>query len=99
MKTKKNKLKKYIPIADRLTYSAAFIEAVIVLPQVYRIFSTKSADDISLLTWTGFQILNGVWLFYGIVHRNKVIMFYTLSYGTVQMFVIIGGLMYGATWL
>jgi len=98
MITTKNKLEKYIPLIDRVTYGAAFIEAAIVLPQVYRIFSTKSADDISLLTWVGFQILNTVWIFYGLVHRNKVILFYSISYGAVQLFVIIGGVMYGAKW-
>ncbi|MCA9346511.1 hypothetical protein KC960_03410 [Candidatus Saccharibacteria bacterium] len=68
------------------------------MPQVYQIFHDKNAAGLSLMSWTGFEILNLVWLFYGIVHRDKVIIFYASSYGFVQIWVIVGGLMYGAKW-
>lgn len=97
-KTKVDPYKKYIPLADKLTYTAAMIEAFIVMPQVYQIFHDKNAAGLSLMSWTGFEILNLVWLFYGIVHRDKVIIFYASSYGFVQLWVIVGGLMYGAKW-
>ena len=97
-KTKVDPYKKYIPLADKLTYTAAMIEAFIVMPQVYQIFHDKNAAGLSLMSWTGFEIWNLVWLFYGIVHRDKVIIFYASSYGFVQLWVIVGGLMYGAKW-
>jgi uncharacterized protein with PQ loop repeat len=69
------------------------------MPQVYQIFHDKNASGVSLASWTGFEVLNIMWLIYGIVHKEKLIIFYAASYGIVQFWVIVGGLMYGAKWL
>lgn len=95
----KNPLKKFIPLIDRMTYAAAIVETFIVMPQVYQIFHDKNASGVSLFSWTGFEVLNLVWLLYGIAHREKLIIFYASAYGIVQFWVIVGGMLYGAKWL
>ena len=41
--------------------------------QAYKIFSTKSAEDISLLAYTICAILLTHWLLYGLYIKNKVL--------------------------
>lgn len=89
---------KFTPLIDKFTYAAAIIESFIVLPQVFQIFHDKNATGVSLMSWTGFWLLNLIWLAYGIAHKEKLIIFYTTIYGLAQIWVIIGGLMYGAKW-
>ena len=95
---KTNKYKKYIPIVDKTTVVIASIESFVVLPQVWQIFRDQNATGVSLFSWTAFWLFNFVWLAYGIVHRDKVIIYYGITYGFVQFWVIVGGLMYGAKW-
>ncbi len=89
---------KYVSHIDKATYLVALVESIIVLPQVIQIFRDKDASGVSLFSWTGFWIFNLIWLLYGIAHREKLIIFYTTVYGIAQIWVIIGGMMYGAKW-
>ncbi len=95
-KTESNSL--IIKLIDKLTYVAIIIESIVVLPQAYQIFRDKDASGVSLFSWTGFWVLNLVWLAYGIVHKQKMIIFYASTYGFAQIWVIVGGLLYGAKW-
>lgn len=107
MKGAKDKLKKKAVriyksdkplVVDRLTYIAAIIEPIITIPQAVLIFQTKSAAGISLLSWIGFQILTIIWIWYAIVHEERMILLYQGLFFIIQGFVIIGGIMYGAKW-
>lgn len=83
---------------DRLTYLVAAIEPIVTIPQVYLIFRDKTAEGIAISSWIGYQIFTLVWLWYGIVHKEKVIIFYQLCWFVLQMIIIIGAIMYGAKW-
>lgn len=83
---------------DRLTYLVAAIEPIVTLPQVYLIFRDKTAEGIAISSWIGYQVFTLVWLWYGIVHKEKVIIYYQLAWFVLQTIIIIGGLMYGAKW-
>jgi len=76
----------------------AILEPIITLPQVFTIFLNKTAAGVSLLTWVGYEILTVVWLWYAVVHKDKLIFLYQGLYFLVQTGVIAGGLMYGAKW-
>ena len=84
---------------DRLTYLVALIEPAITLPQLYLIFHDKTAAGISLSSWLGYEIFTVIWLIYGIVHKEKVIILYQTLWLILQAGVIVGGLMYGAKWI
>ena len=83
---------------DRLTYIVALVEPAITIPQLYLIFHDKTAEGIALSSWVGYQVFTLIWLWYGIVHKEKVIILYQFSWLVLQTGVIIGGLMYGAKW-
>lgn len=65
------------------------------LPQIWKIFKTKSAKDISVTTYLILTIGNIVWLLYGIEIKSVPI-FYMEGLGLVEFVVIlIGCYLYG----
>lgn len=97
VKTSKNKSQP--PLVDKLTYIAAVVEPIITIPQALIIFKDQTAAGISLLTWMGYQVLTAIWLWYGWVHKEKLILLYQGLFFVIQAVVIIGGLIYGARWI
>jgi uncharacterized protein with PQ loop repeat len=83
---------------DKLIYLAAILEPLVTLPQVIVIFRDKSAQGVSISSWFGFQVLTAVWIWYGIVHKDKAIIIYQGLFFIFQGMVIVGGIMYGAKW-
>ncbi|MEK7471777.1 MAG: hypothetical protein AAB624_00865 [Patescibacteria group bacterium] len=84
-----------VKLIDRLTYAAAIVEPIFTLPQAYQIFHSGNAEGVSIVSWVGYEVLTIVWLFYGYIHRDKMIFIYSLLSGIVQAAVIIGAAMYG----
>lgn len=93
LKTKSNPL-----LVDRLVYIAAILEPIVTIPQAYIIFHDKTAAGVSLGSWIGFQILTAIWVWYGIVHKDKAIIIYQGLFFVIQAIVIAGGIIYGAKW-
>jgi uncharacterized protein with PQ loop repeat len=89
---------KNVKMADRATFVVAVLEPIITVPQVITIFSDKTAAGVSLATWVGYEMLTLVWLWYAIIHKDKLIFLYQGLFFIIQTGVIIGGLMYGAKW-
>ena len=85
-------------VVDKLTYAAAIIEPIITLPQAYQIFRDRSAEGVSITAWIGYELLTIVWLWYGVVHKEKMIIIYSALYAFVQLGVIIGALLFGGKW-
>jgi uncharacterized protein with PQ loop repeat len=85
-------------LIDRATYAAAVIEPIVTIPQAATLFIHKNAAGISLSSWIGYELLTIVWMWYGVVHKDKLILTYQGLFFIVQTFVIAGGLMYGAKW-
>lgn len=92
-----NKVKKPL-LVDRLTFVAAIVEPLVTIPQAYVIFHNHTAAGVSLSTWLGYEVLTVIWLWYAIVHREKMILIYQGLFMIIQTVVIIGGLAYGAPW-
>ncbi len=85
-------------VVDRLVYAAAIIEPIITIPQAVIIFKYQTAAGISLSSWIGFQILTMIWIWYGLVHKDKLILVYQGLFFIVQGVVIAGAIVYGAGW-
>lgn len=85
-------------LVDRLTFMAAVLEPLITLPQVYEIFHQKTAAGVSISSWVGYEILTLIWLWYGIVHSEKLVIIYQGLFSITMLGVIIGAIMYGGSW-
>jgi uncharacterized protein with PQ loop repeat len=83
---------------DRATFAAAIIEPLVTIPQAYDIFRSHTAAGVSMSTWLGYEVLTVIWLWYAIVHKERMILVYQGLFMIIQTVVIIGGLMYHAPW-
>jgi len=55
---------------ESLGYSAGFLTTLAFVPQVVRIYKTKSAKDVSLAMFLLFTVGVAMWLVYGIITKS-----------------------------
>ena len=91
-------VKKSARWVDRATYLVAIIEPIITIPQVYAIWSTRNASGVSILSWSGYWLFGIIWLYYGIIHRDKAIITYNVLYLITEALILAGALLYGGHW-
>jgi len=91
---KKQKKSPYSVFLDKLTFIVGIIGPFTVLPQIYSIFSTKSAAGVSLTTWVLIFIVTFPWILYGIAHKERSIIVSFILWEIVNFGVILGVLMY-----
>lgn len=82
-------------MVDRLIYFAAIVEPLFSIPQAYTIFSTRSAQSVSIPAWLGFEFMTLIWIWYGIVHRDRMILIYQGLFFIIDGSVVVGALLYG----
>jgi uncharacterized protein with PQ loop repeat len=84
----------YTVFLDKLTFIVGVVGPFTVLPQIYSIFTTKSAAGVSLLTWVLIFVVTFPWILYGLAHKDKNIIVCFILWEVVNLGVIIGVLMY-----
>jgi uncharacterized protein with PQ loop repeat len=82
-------------LVDRLVYLAAIVEPLFSLPQAYQIYHDKAAMNVSILSWIGFEVMTLIWLWYGITHKEKMILIYQGLFFVIDGSVLIGAIYYG----
>ena len=92
--TKNKQKSSYIVFLDKLTFVVGVIGPFTVLPQIYTIFSTKSAAGVSIATWALIFIVTFPWILYGIAHKDKSIIVSFILWEVVNLTVVIGVLLY-----
>jgi MtN3 and saliva related transmembrane protein len=56
-----------LDIAETLGFAAGFLTTIAFIPQVVKIWRSKSARDVSLPAFATFTVGIGIWIAYGIV--------------------------------
>ena len=87
-----DKLKRAI---DHLIYFIVFLAPIMNLPQLIKIWVNQEAAGVSLLSWGSFTVFSIVWIVYGILHKEKPIIFMNAMLFVTQLFVAIGTYIYG----
>lgn len=85
----------YVAFLDKLTFVAGVIGPFTVLPQIYSIFTARSAAGVSLITWVLMFIVTFPWIFYGLAHKEKSIVVSFILWEVVNLTVVVGILLYG----
>jgi uncharacterized protein with PQ loop repeat len=67
-----NKAAKFL---DKIIYAVAFLGPLFTVPQIIQIYVTGSSEGLSLLAWSAYLFLACFWLTYGLVHKEKIIIF------------------------
>ncbi len=83
---------------EKFMHKALFIIAIIgpalTLPQIWNVWVHKSVHGLSPYTWWGYVFVNLCWLSYGIVSKEKVLIFNYLFRFTVNLAVFLGIIIY-----
>jgi uncharacterized protein with PQ loop repeat len=93
-KARKQKKTAYIAFLDKLTFVVGVIGPFTVLPQIYTIYSTKSAAGVSATTWMLIFIVTFPWILYGLAHKEKSIIVSFTLWEVMNATVFVGALLY-----
>lgn len=86
--------KKHKEPFDYLVYFFVVATPLFELPQSWAIHSSKSAENVSVITWLFFFISSFVWLVYAIKHKLKPLIVMYCIYILVDASIVIGIIMY-----
>lgn len=75
---------------DRLVYFFAVTTPIFELPQLWQIYSNRSAENVSLVTWAYFFLADLVWLGYGLRHRLWPVVVTYWLYLAVEGAILVG---------
>lgn len=85
---------KYKKRIEHYALAAGIVQPLITLPQIITIYGSRSATDVSLLTWIGYLIFGVIFLIYGIVFNLKPIWIGQIIWVTMQTITVVGILLY-----
>ncbi len=89
---KKDPLKYYI---DHIVYAVGAFVPFMGLIQSGKIWSEKSAEGISVIAYSGYIVANLVWLVYGVVHKEKPLVFMYILLFVINITIVVGAFIYG----
>jgi uncharacterized protein with PQ loop repeat len=87
-----DKLKNFV---DKLVYFAGIVGVLMTLPQIWLIYFGKTAVGLSLISWISYWIIGMIWLFYGIIHKERPIIVLNIMWFFLYLAIIIGIFIYG----
>lgn len=93
-KVHKAKKTRYIVFLDKLTFIVGVIGPFTVVPQIYSIFSSRSATGVSFVTWLLIFVVTLPWVFYGFAHKETSIIVSFILWEIANALVVIGVLLY-----
>ncbi len=71
---------------DQLIFVIGALGPLSTLPQIYTIFAHKNAAGVSAFSWFAYFLFSIVWVVYGVVHKEKAIIF------TYSLWILMNGL-------
>jgi uncharacterized protein with PQ loop repeat len=86
---------KAIKTIDAVIYVVALFGIIVTIPQVTKVWLEQNASGVSLISWSGYLIASLFWLAYGIIHREKPIIFAYLLWVVLDTLIVIGIIVYG----
>ena len=89
---KKSEIERY---AERIALVAGIIQPLVTIPQIYEIYTSQQAENVSLLTWVGYLIFGIIFLIYGYIFKLRPIFYGQIIWVILQITVVTGILIYG----
>jgi uncharacterized protein with PQ loop repeat len=80
---------------DALMSLVAVAHPLMAAPQIYQVYSTQEANDLSIWTWAAWMAFGLVFMTYGIAHKLKPYIFMQILWQTVDILMITGIILYG----
>lgn len=79
---------------ERITITAGIIGPLTVIPQIFVIYSTRNVAGVSALSWFAFGMLDIPFLLYGLIRKDKPIIFTYALWLIANFIVACGALIY-----
>jgi len=79
---------------DRAAYVVGIMFPVSTLPQVIQLYSTHDASSLSLITWSMYGLLTGLFLIYAMVDNIKPLIFTQIAWIFIDICMITGIIIY-----
>lgn len=84
------KSKDFCSFIDRGVYGVGVLGVLVIIPQILKIWIDRDINGVSIITWIGFLIGAFFWFFYGLIHKEKPIIFTNLAVMIADLLVISG---------
>ena len=79
---------------DTLAYTASGFSLLFTLDQVRIIWIAHNVDGVSLLAWAAYTLSSSVWLAYGYMHRDRVLIITSFLWIIFKGLVVLGAIIY-----
>ena len=87
-----DKFKRFI---DKVAFLGGLFFILFTLPQLTRIWIDKVASGVSIITWVGYFFGAVFWVTYGIMHKEKPLIFNYSVAAILDILIVIGVFIYG----
>jgi uncharacterized protein with PQ loop repeat len=75
---------------DTVAYGMGIMTVAVNIPQLIAVWSAPTLTGVSLVSWCGFLLASGFWLFYGVTHREKPLIVVNGALLLVQAAIVAG---------
>ena len=86
---------KWKRLVDGLIYVVGIVVPIMTIPQVTKIWIDKNAAGVSVISWLTYAIASIFWIIYGLMHKEKPIIFSSIMLLILDVFIVVGALIYG----
>ncbi len=86
---------KHKRVLDRIIVWVSPIGPIMMLPQLYKIFTEQNTSGFSLVSWVTITLNAGLWLYYGIVHKEKPIIYLYIMWLIIDALIVVGIVLFG----
>jgi len=83
-----------IAIIDTVVYVVSIASPILTIPQVLDIYVGQDASGVSALSWGAYTLFTLPWLAYGIVHKEKILIFNNTLWIFLNAVIFTGALLY-----
>jgi uncharacterized protein with PQ loop repeat len=80
---------------DKMIFVVGALGPIMTIPQIVKIWMEKSAAGVSLISWGAYLFFAFFWLAYGIMHKEKPIIFTYILWIIFEALIVLGIIMYG----
>lgn len=87
----KSERKGFIDIA---IYGIAILAPSMTIPQLYAVWMQRDVKGVSLITWMAYAVAAAFWLSYGLVKKDRPIIFANVGLMVIDILIVAGVLLY-----
>ena len=81
-------------LIDDVVYVLGFLVPILTIPQAATIWINKTAEGVSLITWTVYLINTIIWTTYGVIHKEKPVIFAFAAMTVLNAVIVVGAILY-----